>query len=119
MSIFGMIILNKLNDLPESPKFSAPWEAQAFALAVELHKRGNFEWSEFSEALSQELLGAGSNQNGDDYYLHWLTALEKLVVAKGLTTASEQTNRQIAWANAAEATPHGEPIFLDKLARKK
>jgi len=119
MLIFGMIILNKLNDLPEGPKFAAPWEAQAFALAVELHKRGNFEWSEFSEALSQELLGAGSNQNGDDYYLHWLTALEKLVVTKGLTTAWEQTNRQIAWANAAEATPHGEPILLDKLAREQ
>ena len=112
-----MTILNPHDEPPKNPTFSAPWEAQAFAIAVELHKRGNFKWSEFSDALSKELLAAGSNQTGEDYYQHWLTALEKLAIAKGLTTEPERLARQVAWAHAAQATPHGEPILLDQIAR--
>lgn len=121
MSISGMTILIRLDPEtgapPENPVFAAPWEAQAFAMAVELHGQGEFEWPEFADALSKELLGAGAAQDGDDYYLHWLTALEKLVVAKGLMTEPERAGRQAAWDAAAKATPHGEPIALDRAAR--
>ena len=42
-------------DLPsfdEAPVFAEPWEAQAFALVVELHKQGAFSWIEWAETLS-------------------------------------------------------------------
>ena len=102
---------------PEDPVFAAPWQAQAFAMAVRLHETGCFQWPEFAEALSAELLAVGAEQTGDDYYDHWLTALEKLVVSKGLMTEPERANRQAAWDAAAKATPHGEPITLEAAAR--
>jgi len=102
---------------PERPVFAAPWEAQAFAMAVDLHGRGHFAWPEFAAALSAELKAAGAGQDGDDYYFHWLAALEKLVVAKGLMSEPERAERQAAWDKAARATPHGEPIALDRAAR--
>lgn len=97
----------------ERPVFAAPWEAQAFAMAVELHAQGRFAWPEFAAALSAELKAAGAEQSGDDYYLYWLTALETLVVQKGLINEPERAARQAAWDIAAKATPHGQPITLD------
>ena len=86
-------------------------------MAVRLHENGLFQWPEFAGALSAELLGAGAEQTGDDYYNHWLTALEKLVVSKGLMTEPERAERQAAWDAAAKATPHGEPIALEAAVR--
>lgn len=102
---------------PAEPVFAAPWQAQAFAMAVELNGRGLFAWPEFADFLSKELLAAGAAQDGDDYYDHWLAALEKLVVAKNLMSEPERAARQAAWDVAARATPHGSPIELDQAAR--
>ena len=100
--------------------FSAPWEAQAFAMAVELQSRGAFTWKEWSAALAREI-GAdpagGSDDSGTRYYEHWLAALERLATEKRLTSSRELTARKAAWKAAAEATPHGEPIALDAAAR--
>lgn len=124
MSICGTITLTRPdpavlhNGLPaERPVFAAPWQAQAFAMAVELNQRGLFQWQEFAELLSEELLAAGSAQDGEDYYRHWLRALERLTAAKGFITEPERADRQAAWDAAAKATPHGEPIALEKAAR--
>jgi nitrile hydratase accessory protein len=124
MSIFGTIILTRpdpavlRNGLPaERPVFAAPWEAQAFAMAVELNQRGLFQWQEFADLLSEELLAAGAAQDGEDYYRHWIRALERLTAAKGFITEPERADRQAAWDAAARATPHGEPIALEKAAR--
>jgi len=124
MSIFGTIILTRpdpavlRNGLPaERPVFAAPWEAQAFAMAVELNQRGLFQWQEFADLLSEELLAAGAAQDGEDYYRHWIRALERLTAAKGFITEPERADRQAAWDAAAKATPHGEPIALEKAAR--
>jgi nitrile hydratase accessory protein len=68
--------------------FSEPWEARAFALVVRLHKAGCFTWPEWVAAISAEITAAqavGDPDLGDTYYLHWLAALEKIVVDKGLT----------------------------------
>src|SRR5947209_7539165 len=70
----------------EGPVFREPWEAQAFALAVQLQERGLFAWDEWAEALGSEIAAAqkcGDPDLGDTYYRHWLSALERLVVAKG------------------------------------
>jgi nitrile hydratase accessory protein len=97
--------------------FATPWEAQAFAMAVELNQRGLFQWQEFADLLSEELLATGAAQDGEDYYRHWLRALERLTAAKGFITEPERADRQAAWDAAAKATPHGEPIALEKVAR--
>ena len=90
------------------PVFGEPWEAQAFAMAVALHERGVFTWPEWAAQLGEAIKA----HPGESYYEHWLDALEHMVVAKGV--ASEPALREMgaAWARAAEATPHGQPIVL-------
>ena len=100
----------------EGPVFRAPWEAQAFALAVELHAKGIFSWPEWAEALGAEIArarAAGDPDTGETYYAHWLAALERLVTEKGVTTTAELGDRKGAWDRAARATPHGKPILLE------
>ena len=97
------------------PLFREPWEAQAFALAVHLRDRGLFSWREWAETLSAEIRAAtaeGDPDLGDTYDLHWLAALEKLVVAKGAASADGLAAMKDAWDRAAHATPHGRPIVL-------
>ena len=98
----------------DGPVFREPWEAQAFALAIALYEKECFTWKEWANALSQELKAAGETQSGDDYYLCWLAALEKLLVGKDIAAHSELLSRKNAWARAAAATPHGEPIVLGR-----
>ena len=96
----------------EGPVFGEPWEAQAFALAVALHDAKLFAWSEWTTALSREI---AASQGGarDSYYRCWLAALERLVAEKGAASRSALGVRQEAWARAADATPHGQPIRLE------
>ena len=99
----------------EEPIFNEAWEAQAFAIVVALHEAKLFRWSEWTAALSREIAAASgsSGRDADDsYYLHWLAALEALVVEKGAATRADLDARKAAWARAAAATPHGEPILL-------
>ena len=98
----------------EGPVFREPWEAQAFALAVQLHERGAFTWSQWAEALGREIAAAGPEDTGDNYYLHWMAALEKLSAARDLVSREEFLARKDAWDRAARATPHGEPIQLGR-----
>ncbi len=99
----------------EGPVFREPWEAQAFAMAVTLHERGYFTWKEWAGRLAGEIARArerGESDDGTKYYLHWLTALEKIVADKGLVLTDELARRKVEWDEAARATPHGEPIEL-------
>ena len=99
----------------EGPVFRAPWEAQAFAMAVMLHERGHFTWKEWAARLADEIAAAGTRGETDDgsrYYYYWLAALEKLVADKRLILAAELTARKDAWERAARETPHGQPIEL-------
>ena len=72
----------------EGPVFREPWEAQAFAMALALHERGVFTWSE------------------------WATTLERLISEKGVTTEETLHRYRDAWDHAADRTPHGTPIEL-------
>jgi len=97
------------------PVFKAPWEAQAFAIALVLYERGVFTWTEWAQALGAELAAAtarGEPDDGTHYYEHWLAALEKLGAQKGVTSFDELLARKDAWDRAARATPHGKPIVL-------
>jgi nitrile hydratase accessory protein len=97
------------------PVFSAPWQAQAFAMTLALHERGLFTWSEWAMALSQAIARAqaeGDPDLGDTYYRHWLDALETLLQAKGLARTETLHALEHAWEDAAERTPHGQPMEL-------
>ena len=101
----------------DGPVFSEPWEAQVFALTVELHAADYFTWSEWTETLSIEINAAkqrGEADLGDTYYYHWLRALEALVVGKGLETTRAIDERVETWRRAYLATPHGHTVALDK-----
>ncbi len=100
---------------PEQPVFCAPWEAQAFAMALMLHQRGLFTWVEWADALAAQIKAAqagGDADLGDTYYQHWLAALETLVAAKGASSPAELSRYKQAWDQAADRTPHGQPIHL-------
>ena len=99
----------------DGPVFRAPWEAQAFAMAVTLHERGHFTWKEWAARLADEIAAAKTRGEADDgsrYYYYWLAALEKLVAEKRLIAADELATRKDAWDRAARDTPHGQPIEL-------
>lgn len=101
----------------DGPVFAEPWQAQAFALTLELHAAGHFTWNEWAEALASEIAAArsrGDPDRGDTYYLHWLSALERLVAGKGLMSAGELAARKAEWREAARATEHGRPIELQR-----
>ncbi len=98
------------------PVFAEPWHAQVFAMALELHQGGLFEWSEWSAMLGEEIQKAqraGDPDVGDTYYNHWLNALERMLRCKGVAEVGELENLQSRWEEAARLTPHGEPISID------
>ena len=110
--------LDSLPPLPrdeEGPVFAEPWQAQAFALAVKLSEQGHFTWTEWAEALADELADAtdrGEPDDGTRYYHHWVAALERLVTERGLSDAPALADRKEAWADAYRHTPHGQPVKL-------
>ena len=100
------------------PPFAEPWQAEAFALAVTLHARGLFTWPEWAQALGARISAAAGTAGEADYHTHWLEALESIVVAKGAASAAGLGEMAKAWKDAAEATPHGEPIALEAGMRR-
>ena len=97
------------------PVFREPWEAQAFAMALALHERGLFTWSEWAATLSDEVKraqAAGDPDTGETYYTHWLNALERMVAHKGVTDPATLKRYHDAWDHACDRTPHGQPIEL-------
>jgi nitrile hydratase accessory protein len=93
--------LQQLAGIPvdkDGPVFRAPWEAQAFAMAVSLQAQGVFSWKEWADQLAQCIKAAqagGDADLGDTYYEHWLAALESLVTAKGLASKHTLQRHQV------------------------
>ncbi len=99
----------------EGPVFRAPWEAQAFALAVRLHEAGAFTWREWAEQLAAAITRAqarGDPDLGTTYYEHWLAALETLLAEKGLVAPEDLARRTAEWARVVRETPPGQPLVL-------
>ena len=97
------------------PVFRAPWEAYAFAMALALHEKGLFAWTEWSAMLGEEIKkaqAAGDPDTGETYYHHWLATLERMVAEKGATSAQALAEHYEAWERATHRTPHGKPIEL-------
>lgn len=110
--------LDTLEGLPrdeDGPVFGEPWEAQAFALTVDLSEQGLFTWREWAETLAEEIRLAGEAGDpdlGDTYYRHWARALTKILSARGAVTPGELEERTELWRQAYLATPHGQPVEL-------
>jgi len=119
-SILSPESIRALPHLPSDaggPVFAEPWQATAFALAVELSAGGHFTWKEWAATLADELKAAAGHDEPDDgtrYYHYWLAALERLVVMKGLSDPATLLARKEAWADAYRHTPHGSPVELEK-----
>jgi nitrile hydratase accessory protein len=99
----------------EGPVFREPWEAQAFAMTLQLYDRGLFTWPEWAATLGEEIKraqAAGDPDTGETYYHHWLAALERIVAEKGVTDSGTLKRYHDAWDRAADRTPHGTPIVL-------
>lgn len=103
----------------EGPVFREPWEAQAFALVVQLHQHKLFTWNEWADALSTEIRAVrdrGQADSGADYYRHWLAALEQLLAAKNVADASQlQARREQVLANWPSGHDHvarREPVTV-------
>ena len=74
-----------------------------------------FTWKKWAAALADELKEAaerGAPDDGTRYYNHWVAALERLVMEKGLTESQVLEKRKDAWADAYRHTPHGQPVVL-------
>ena len=115
---------DRLQALPALPRdeggpvFAEPWQAQAFALAVNLSEAGIFTWKEWAAALAAELKAAvdrGEPDDGSRYYHHWQAALEHLVLEKGLLDSIALVRRKDEWADAYRHTPHGRPVELSNI----
>jgi nitrile hydratase accessory protein len=125
----SLAVLPRLPRDAGGPVFAEPWQAEAFALAVRLSAQGCFSWKEWAAALADELAAAEKRARpggqsvtaatqhseadaGSNYYQCWLTALERLVVAKGLADPASLLAQKQAWAEAYRTTPHGLPVEL-------
>ena len=87
----------------EGAVFAAPWEAKAFALVVQLHQKGCFEWTEWAHYLAQEIAADGTRNT--PYYLLWLSAAEKLFTDRSLISGLRlgQLRAELTAAQSANA----------------
>ena len=113
-------------DSHNPPVFAQPWQAQAFAMTLQLHQRGLFTWPQWAAALAAQIAAKPSAAAADpadpaapadpadsgEHHHHWLAALEALVVSRGAAQADELARCARAWHHAAHRTPHGQPIDL-------
>ena len=84
-------------------------------MVVALNEAGHVDWSEWAATLGRALEpNSPTDDTEDAYYTAWLRALEEILDQSGLIGERERLARVAAWDRAARATPHGEPITLDR-----
>ena len=78
--------------------FEEPWEGRAFGLAVAMTEGGIYVWAEFRDRLVDETKADEDGEEPAAYYRRWVSALESLVVDRGLVTSAELEARAAAYA---------------------
>lgn len=99
--------------------FGEPWQAEAFATALQLSRNGLYRWSEWVEVFSRTLREQPQRPDetpGEAYYRQWLGALETLLQDKSLLCGEDVDARQALWHLAYLHTPHGQPVTLQRVA---
>ncbi len=97
------------------PVFAEPWQAQLFAITVQLSEAGHFTWPEWAARFGDALKQASRNgapADGSAYYDVWLEALESLLSDRGLASPQALAGLKEAWAAAYRESPHGKPVAL-------
>ena len=97
--------------------FAEPWEAHVFAIAVKLSEKGLFKWSDWTNALAEEIKEAKEQGNpdfGNTYYKFLLSALETILLEKNILKKSDLNSKMEQWRHAYLSTPHGNPVKLVK-----
>lgn len=103
----------------EGPVFREPWEAQAFAMVVQLHRNQVFTWKEWADALSRQIAAVrqrGEPDTGVDYYRHWLSALEQLLADKGVVSDTGLRQRRehllAHWPSGHDHVARRDPVLV-------
>jgi len=89
---------------PDEPPFHAPWERRALALTLAMGATGS--WSIDQSRAARESLPPATYL-ASSYYRIWLTALENLMVERGLVTREE----------LAEGHARASPLPLARVLR--
>ncbi|MCY4463279.1 MAG: hypothetical protein OXC26_23195, partial [Albidovulum sp.] len=72
------------------------------------------EWTkQFGEELKRSR-SARPTDSSEAYYAAWLAALEKLLMRLNLSARHELDSLRESWVRAYVATPHGQPVKLDR-----
>ena len=94
--------------------FSEPWQAELFAITLNLHEKGLFNWASWTEKLGGSLK-RDKNTSKDDlehYFLSWLSALEETLLEKKVTELTKIVTIEKAWKDAISKTPHGKKVEI-------
>jgi nitrile hydratase accessory protein len=89
--------------------FTAPWQSQAFGVALALHDAGRIDWEDFRQSLIREIAdwqAAHPSGDGWNYYECWLRSLERLVSGRGLVAADDLRARLDLLAARPEGHDH-------------
>jgi nitrile hydratase accessory protein len=75
--------------------FETAWEIRAFALAVAAYESGQYDWSQFQQALIAAIRNWEDSDAGEPwrYYDRWLEALETLLGETGTLEPAEVDER--------------------------
>lgn len=91
-----------------TPVFASPWEAQVFALVEGVIDAGLVTRADWTARLGAAL--AQARPTGEGAYAVWLDVLEAVLVDAGVADGGLLARIRDAWLEAAERTPHGQPI---------
>ena len=100
----------------EGNPFRDSWEAEAFAMGNLLIKSGFMTAGEWIDIFSEEIKRAqalGDEDRGDTYYNHWMNALERIMIERGIVDAETLEQQQQLWELAISKTPHGVALELE------
>ncbi|MCW2677598.1 MAG: nitrile hydratase b-subunit [Modestobacter sp.] len=99
--------------------FETAWEIRAFALAVAAHQSGQYDWSQFQQALIDSIQRWEQSGSGTPwrYYDRWLEALESLMTEAGVVATGEVDDRTRTVLDTPRDTghhrAHHEPVAVD------
>ena len=97
--------------------FTAPWQAQVFALVDSLRNHEVLGADEWSRALGEQLARLPPDScDAEAIWGCWVAALETCLVRRGIAASLQLTSLRQSWAIAAEKTPHGDAIELGPAA---
>ena len=94
--------------------FSEPWQAELFAITLNLHEKGLFNWNSWTKKLGSSLKRDNNNStdNLEYYFLSWLSALEETLLEMKITELTKIASIEKAWKDAISKTPHGKKVEI-------